>query len=81
MFHEVKAMTLFADQCLSWCISVVTCCRTCHTMQVVSLEPEMRWMPQWSVDKQVTMSEREEERKKLTDYYRTFKQSGHSPES
>lgn len=25
-------------------------------MQVVSLEPEIRWMPQWSVDKQVTMS-------------------------
>lgn len=48
-------------------------------MQVVSLEPEMRWMPQWSVDKQVTMSERE--RNKLTDYYRTFKQSGHNPQS
>lgn len=25
-------------------------------MQVVSLEPEIRWMPQWSVDKQVTTS-------------------------
>lgn len=25
-------------------------------MQVVSLEPEIRWIPQWSVDKQVTMS-------------------------
>ncbi|TNN27288.1 hypothetical protein EYF80_062567 [Liparis tanakae] len=24
-------------------------------MQVVSLEPEIRWMPQWSVDKQVTI--------------------------
>lgn len=25
-------------------------------MQVVSLDPEIRWMPQWSVDKQVTTS-------------------------
>ena len=25
-------------------------------MHVVSLEPEIRWMPQWSVDKHVTMS-------------------------
>lgn len=37
---------------------VPTCCWICHTMQVVSLEPEIRWMPQWSVDKQVTMSGR-----------------------
>ena len=29
-------------------------------MQVVSLEPEIRWMPQWSVDKQVTMSGKHE---------------------
>lgn len=34
----------------------LTCSRTCHTMQVVSLEPEIRWMPQWSIDKQDTMS-------------------------
>lgn len=33
-------------------------------MQVVSLEPEIRWMPQWSVDKQVTMSEGEMKKKK-----------------
>lgn len=26
-------------------------------MQVVSLEPEIRWIPQWSVAKQVTISE------------------------
>lgn len=45
------------------CVSVRTCCRTCHTMQVVSLEPEIRWMPQWSVDKQVTMSEGEMKKK------------------
>lgn len=32
-------------------------------MQVVSLEPEIRWMPQWSVDKQVTMSEGEMKKK------------------
>lgn len=38
----------------------LTCSRTCHTMQVVSLEPEIRWIPQWSVDKQVTMSGGEE---------------------
>lgn len=36
---------------------MTTCCRTCHTMQVVSLEPEIKWMPQWSTDKQDTMSE------------------------
>lgn len=67
MFYEVKSITL-------WCrsifvLAVLTCCRTCHTMQVVSLEPEIRWMPQWSVDRQVTMSEGKEN--KTTDYYRT----------
>lgn len=42
-----------ATNVLAWAL---TCCRTCHTMQVVSLEPEIRWIPQWSVDRQVTMS-------------------------
>lgn len=51
-------------------LTVLTCCRTCHTMQVVSLEPEIRWMPQWSVDKQVTMSGGEED--ETTDCYRTY---------
>lgn len=40
-----------------WAPIRLTCCRTCHTMQVVSLEPEIRWIPQWSVAKQVTISE------------------------
>lgn len=34
-----------------------TCWRTCHTMQDVSLEPEIRWMPQRSRAKHVTTSE------------------------
>lgn len=35
-----------------------TCWSTCHTIQVVSLEPEIRWIPKWSVAKHVTMSAR-----------------------
>lgn len=54
-------------------LAVLTCCRTCHTMQVVSLEPEIRWMPQWSVDKQVTMSGGMGA--KNTHYYRTYTES------
>ena len=44
--------------CMLLCMEAPgTCCCISHTMHVVSLEPVMRWRPQWSRDRQVMMSE------------------------